>query len=40
MSEASHNLLRLNADKGKGVIKTTNYSNTQNAIAGNRNSME
>jgi len=35
-----YNLLRLNADKGQGIIKTTNSSATQNIIAGNRNRMK
>jgi len=36
-SETLRDLLRLNADKGQGVIKTTNSSDTQNTIARNRN---
>jgi len=31
-SETPRNLLRLNADKGQGVIKTTNSSDTSNTI--------
>jgi len=30
----------LNADKAQGVIKTTNSSATQNAVAANRNRMK